>query len=100
MIIPSKFIESLQDPLDYISGRSIYHIGIVNSIDMGIKRFFNHLNNRGHILIEEPEIIDYIDYLYNDDIIYLIIYKSLPKLEYLEYMWEKKVDNNNGKKTL
>jgi hypothetical protein len=80
-------------------GRNIWYIGTVNSIRKGLDLLFANLNHHGHILIEEPIIFDYIDYLqssevYSGDIVYVVLYKSLPKLEYLEYKYQEKVDKN------
>jgi hypothetical protein len=65
----------------------IYYIGTVNTIDIGLKRFYKYLDNYGQILVEEPQIVDF---LRDGEIIQVILYNSLGKLEYLEYMWEKK----------
>ncbi len=74
----------------------VWHIGIVNSIDKGLKNLYEHLNSRGEVLVE---VTDMFDYLNGEEIAYFVVYRSLPNLEYLEYMWEKRV-SNNGKKTL
>jgi hypothetical protein len=77
----------------------IWYIGAENSIREGLELLFANLNKHGHILIEEPIIFDYIDHLqsseiYSGDVIYVILYKSLSKLEYLEYKLKEKEDNN------
>lgn len=76
-----------QLPVDY----NIWYIGVVNSIDKGINDFLTNLNKHGHILIDEPELISYTYAGLKNEIIWIILYKSLPKLEYLEYMYDKKV---------
>ena len=70
---------------------SCWYIGLVNSIDTGVKNLEKYLAAHGHILIEIPELFDYLN---GDQINYFILYKSLPKLEYLEYMYKKKVNKN------
>jgi hypothetical protein len=89
--IPPGFVETIAYIQVLAEDHDVYYVGSRNTIDEGIRNFYEHLDHRGHILIEEPEIIDYLEY---DTIIYIIIYKSLGKLEYLEYLWEKSVDKN------
>ena len=89
--IPASFVERIAYIQELAEDHDVYYIGIVNSIDEGIANFYAHLSNRGEILIEDPEIIDYPEY---ESIIYFIIYKALPKLEYLEYKWKEQVDKN------
>jgi hypothetical protein len=98
-MLVDSFIKYLVDrrspylPQDY----NIWYVGIENSIDMGINELLVNLNKNGQIIIGEPEIVDYI---YDDydrpgyDLIYVILYKSLSKLEYLEYKWQEKVDKH------
>jgi hypothetical protein len=79
---------------------SIWYIGTVNSIRKGLDLLFDNLNYHGHILIEDPIIFDYADFLsskYGMSPIYVILYKSLPKLEYLEYKYKEQVDKNEKK---
>jgi hypothetical protein len=72
--------------------RQIYYVGTFIPIDEGIERFYKTLDKHGHILVTQPEIYDY---LYSgEELLYVIFYKSLTKLEYLEYMYEKKVGKN------
>jgi hypothetical protein len=76
-------------------GQAIWYIGTVNSIREGLDLFFANLNKHGHILIGEPIIFDYLwDGYLGDGLCYVVLYKSLPKLEYLEYMYEQQVDKN------
>jgi hypothetical protein len=78
--------------LPYDKGQAIWYIGTENSIRKGLDLLFANLNKHGHVLIGEPIIFDYIDFIsskYEDIIVYVVLYKSLPKLEYLEYMYEK-----------
>ena len=74
------------------SGYAIWYIGTVNSIRKGLDLLFENLNKHGHILIEEPIIFDYLSY--EKILIYVVLYKSLPKLEYLEYKSKEKEDKN------
>ena len=70
--------------IDYI----IWYIGTENSIRKGLDLLFANLNKHGHILIEEPIIFDYL--LYGRELIYVVLYKSLSKLDYLEYKFKQK----------
>lgn len=74
----------------------IWHIGLANSIDVGLKNLYKHLSQNDEILIEITDMFDYSDL---GQLYYFCVYRALPKLEYLEYMWQKKVDNY-GKTTL
>ena len=94
MYIPANFIDRLVYIQELADDHLIYYIGSENTVDEGIRRFFKNMDDHGHILIEEPEMIDFIDH---DTVIQIIIYKSLPKLEYLEYMYEKRVDKNKNR---
>lgn len=80
-------IDLMADFTPYAGNRSIWYVGVSIDIEDGISRFYGHLDKNGLILIGKPEIYDY---LWCDQVLYLIFYKSLEKLEYLEYMWEKK----------
>ena len=76
------------------SFNAIWYMGTENSIRRGLDLLFDNLNKHGHILIGEPLIFDYIDFEheeYEDVMVYVILYKSLPKLEYLEYKWQEKM---------
>jgi len=77
-------------PHDY----NIWYIGIENAIDEGINDLLTNLKKHGHIIIGEPELADYIYVGLKNGIIYVILYKSLPKLEYLEYKLKEKEDKN------
>jgi len=72
----------------------IWYVGTHVEIEDGISRFLNNLRYNGHILLEEPKIYDYL--YQGRDILYIIFYKSLTKLEYLEYKYQQKVDNNGS----
>jgi hypothetical protein len=72
--------------------KSIFYVGTQVVIDEGIKRFYDMLDRQGNILVGKPMIYDYL--YYDGNILYLIFYKSLGKLEYLEYCYEKKVGKN------
>jgi len=74
------------------SFNAIWYMGTENSIRDGLDLCFDNLNKHGHILIGEPLIFDYL--YCGKELIYVILYKSLPKLEYLEYKWQEKVDKN------
>ena len=79
-------------PHDY----SIWYIGIENSIGKGINELLANLEKHGHIIIGEPEMVDYIYEGLKNEILWVILYKSLPKLEYLEYkLKEKEKEDNN-----
>jgi hypothetical protein len=74
------------------SFNAIWYIGTENSIIKGLDLLFANLNKHGHILIGEPIIFDYADFLcnkYGESPVYMVLYESLPKLEYLEYMYGK-----------
>jgi hypothetical protein len=73
--------------LPYDKGQAIWYIGTENSIRKGLDLLFANLNKHGHILIGEPVIFDYL--YYGKESIYVVLYNSLSKLEYLEYMYEK-----------
>lgn len=75
----------------FIADSILFYIGIEVELSEGIKRFYNNLERQGHILIEGPEMYDY---LYRGEIVYVLVYKSFSKLDYLEYMWQKKEDKN------
>jgi hypothetical protein len=82
-------------PYDYLpKDYNIWYVGIENTIDRGIQDLLINLKKRGHILIGDPEIIDYVWSILSSELIYVIFYKSLSKLEYLEYKWHEKEDNN------
>ncbi|MGH7974766.1 MAG: hypothetical protein ACREBR_04525 [bacterium] len=66
---------------------SIRYVGTHVPIDEGIRRFLEHLERAGHILVGEPRVYDYL--YHGRDVLYVIFYNSFTKLEYLEYMWEK-----------
>jgi hypothetical protein len=74
----------------------IWYFGIMNTVDDGLKNLYAHLKKKGETIVE---ITDIFDALEQGQINYCVVYRSLPNLEYLEYMWEKRV-GNNGKKTL
>ncbi len=76
--------------LDTLVNNNVYdvwYIGMDNSIETGLKNLYSHLNRQGEVLLE---ITDLFDYMYFGQISYFFVYRALPKLEYLEYMWEKK----------
>jgi len=72
-------------PKDY----NIWYVGIENTIEEGLDRLLTNLNRKGHIIIGELEIVDYSWIILKNEIIYVILYRSLPKLEYLEYKSEE-----------
>ena len=83
------------DSITEVAGaNSIWYVGTHVEIEEGISRFLENLSKHGHILLKEPQIYDYL--YHGQDILYLIFYKSLTKLEYLEYKYQQKVDKNHG----
>ncbi len=86
--------DSLTGILDWFDGMShedllIWHIGTENTMEEGIDLLSKNLIRNGYILTREPEIFDYLCRDGSDELDYVIVYYALPKLEYLEYMWEK-----------
>lgn len=78
-------------PTDY----NVWYVGTENSMADGIDDLLDNLIKRGHILIDKLEIVDYIWDVYpKNEIAYVILYKSLSTLEYLEYM-SKKLEEKN-----
>jgi hypothetical protein len=78
--------------LPFDKGQAIWYIGSENSIRKGLALLFASLNKHGHILIREPVIFDYL--YYGKELIYVVLYESLPKLEYLEYKSKEQEDKN------
>lgn len=74
---------------------NVWYVGFANSIDEAIDLFLINLNKNGHVIVGEPEIVDYVYESNRNELIYIILYNSLPKLAYLEYMYEKQVDNGS-----
>ena len=74
-----------------------WYVGIDRSVSVGYKNLLQHLDKHGEILVE---VVSVIDYEYYEQWSYCILFKSLPKLEYLEYKYTEQVDKNNGTKTL
>jgi len=70
------------------AGRSIWYVGTQLTVDEGIVNLFAHLDEHGHILVDKPQIVDY--FYHGRSILYVIFYKSLTKLEYLENEWLKR----------
>jgi hypothetical protein len=80
------------EPYDYLpKDYNIWYVGRENSIDKGINNLLVNLSEHGHILIDELEIVNY---KYDDILIDIILYRSLPKLEYLEYKAKEREDKN------
>jgi hypothetical protein len=74
-------------PKDY----NIWYVGTTNSIEKALYNLLANLKQYGHIIVGEMEIADYV---YGEELIYVILYRSLPNLEYLEYKYQEKEDNN------
>jgi hypothetical protein len=87
MFIPAWMLDDTVALMEFKEGYFIYHIGLQNTIDEGVKRFNKHLKDQNQILIEEPIMVDYFNW--NGNIMYVILFKSLSNLEYLEYMSDK-----------
>ncbi len=77
--------------------RSIWYAGTRIGLDESFDRFFDHLERRGHVIVGEPRVADYIGFA--GTVCWVIYFKSFPKLEYLEYMYMKKV-KKLGKATM
>jgi hypothetical protein len=90
--IPPEIIEDIISVADYAENKLIFHVGTENTVNEGIRNFYENLDRHGQILINEPEMVDYLNC--NGKLSYIILYESLGKLEYLEYLWAKSVDNN------
>jgi len=98
VLIPAWLIDTTICIASFAEDRFIYHIGLQNTMDEGLKRFKQHLEESGQIMVDEPFIVDYENY--SGEINYVVLYKSLSKLEYLEYLYEQRVGNNHGSDTL
>lgn len=72
-------------PADYF----IWYVETENSIEEAIDILLINLNKHGHVIIGDSEIADYIYEGLKKELIYIILYRSLPKLEFLEYMYEQ-----------
>lgn len=77
----------LEAVLDWLNDKPhkdvhIWYIGVSNGIRYGLDSLFSNLNKNKHILVGEPEIYDHV--YYDGEILYIIAYKALPNLEYLE----------------
>jgi hypothetical protein len=96
MVVDSFFEDYINIMLSgcYSHDYNIWYIGIENSIGKGINELLANLEKHGHIIIGEPEMVDYIYEGLKNEILWVILYKSLPKLEYLEYKLKEKEDNN------
>ena len=90
--VEKKHLDTLVNNNTY----DVWHIGLTNSIAAGLKNLYAHLKGRGEVLVE---VTDIFDHEYLGQIHYFVVYRALPNLEYLEYMWEKQV-GNNGKKAV
>lgn len=80
----------LKDSVNFYDGRDFWYVGTENTVEQGVNSLLAFLRNKGYVLIGEPEVIDYL--AYGTEIIYRILYQALPKLEYLEYMYDKVVN--------
>lgn len=90
--IPPDIVEDIISVAVYAENRFIYHVGTENTMDEGIKQFYANLGKHGQILINEPETVSYLNH--SGKVSHLILYESLSKLEYLEYLWINSVDKN------
>lgn len=90
--IPVNIVEDIISIAVYAENRFIYHVGTENTMDEGIKQFYANLDKHDQILINEPETVSYLNH--SSKISHIILYESLSKLEYLEYLWAKSVDKN------
>lgn len=84
-----------QEHLDKLFGidAKSWYVGMDNSPSKGFGQLLQHLSKNGEILID---IIAVFDYEYYEQLSYCILYRSLSKLEYLEYKHKELVDNNHG----
>jgi hypothetical protein len=83
------------EPYEYLPhDYSIWYVGTETSIETAIDALLTNLNKHGHVIIGNLETIDYIYEGKQKDLIYIILYRSLPKLEYLEYKSKEKEDKN------
>jgi len=89
------FVEDFanRQPYDYFPDNyNIWHIGFENTIEKGIKYLLQHLDKKGHIIVGDPELISQVwctDVDNIPEIDYIILFQSLPKLEYLEYKYQE-----------
>lgn len=74
-------------PIIWQEEYSVWYLGTLNSIEEGLKNWHEYLKEKGEILIENPELADYT---LGSDINYVLFYRSLTKLKYIEYMYDKK----------
>jgi len=81
--------------LEKLFGKGIeqWYVGMGNSVSVGFKDLLQHLDKHGQILVE---VVGVFDYEYYEHLSYCILFKSLDNLEYLEYKYQKKVDNNGS----
>jgi hypothetical protein len=79
--------------LEKLFGKGIgqWYVGMGNSVSAGFKDLLWHLDRHGQILIE---VVGVFDYEYYDQLSYFILFKSCDNLEYLEFKYQKQVDNN------